>query len=79
MWYGDHDERIAENAVRWMESNMGKERCTVNVVKGADHGLMYRTNVVVDVLEPIITREEIWSSKLMAMARHSPPKKYERF
>lgn len=51
VWYGDRDERIAENAVRWMESNMGSDRCTVKVVKGADHGLMYRTNVVVDVLE----------------------------
>ena len=51
VWYGDRDERIAENAVRWMESNMGSDRCLVKVVKGADHGLMYRTNVVVDVLE----------------------------
>lgn len=51
VWYGDKDERIAENAVRWMEQNMGPERCSVKVVKGADHGLMYKTNVVVDVLE----------------------------
>ncbi|KLO10118.1 alpha/beta-hydrolase [Schizopora paradoxa] len=53
VWYGDKDERIAENAVRWMEENMGSGRCTVKVVKGADHGLMYRSNVVVDVLEQI--------------------------
>ena len=51
VWYGDKDERIAENAVRWMEQNMGEDRCMVRVVKGADHGLMYKTNVVVDVLE----------------------------
>ncbi|KAH8110655.1 hypothetical protein DFH11DRAFT_1547305 [Phellopilus nigrolimitatus] len=51
VWYGDRDERIAANAVRWMESAMGPERCAVTVVKGADHGLMYRTSVVVDVLE----------------------------
>jgi hypothetical protein len=53
VWYGDRDERIAENAVRWMEQNMGEERCKVRVVKGADHGLMYKTNVVVDVFEQV--------------------------
>ncbi|KAL0950927.1 hypothetical protein HGRIS_007683 [Hohenbuehelia grisea] len=52
VWYGEKDEKIAENAVRWMERVMG-ERCTVNVVKGADHALMYKTAVVVEVLEAI--------------------------
>ncbi|TFK30633.1 hypothetical protein FA15DRAFT_662645 [Coprinopsis marcescibilis] len=51
VWYGDKDEKIAENAVRWMERTMGNDRCSVKVVKGADHGLMYRSSVVVDVLE----------------------------
>ena len=51
VWYGDKDEKIAENAVRWMEKTMGAERCSVKVVKGADHGLMYRSSAVVDVLE----------------------------
>ncbi|KAH6917191.1 hypothetical protein BKA70DRAFT_1251565 [Coprinopsis sp. MPI-PUGE-AT-0042] len=51
VWYGDRDEKIAENAVRWMERTMGNERCAVKVVKGADHGLMYRSSVVVEVLE----------------------------
>jgi hypothetical protein len=51
VWYGDKDEKIAENAVRWMERNMGNERCSVKVVKGADHGLMYKSSVVVEVLE----------------------------
>lgn len=51
VWYGDKDEKIAENAVRWMEKTMGPERCSVKVVKGADHGLMYRSSAVVDVLE----------------------------
>lgn len=55
MWYGDKDERIAENAVRWMEHNMGDGQCSVKVVKGADHGLMYRSSVVVDVLEHLTT------------------------
>ncbi|KAF9457099.1 hypothetical protein BDZ94DRAFT_1176320 [Collybia nuda] len=54
IWYGDRDEKIAENAVRWMEHTMGEERCTVKVVKGADHGLMYRSSVVVEVLEQIL-------------------------
>ncbi|TFK76905.1 hypothetical protein BDN72DRAFT_890698 [Pluteus cervinus] len=55
VWYGDKDEKIAENAVRWMERNMGEEKCQVKVVKGADHGLMYRSSVVVEVLENMLT------------------------
>lgn len=51
VWYGDRDEKIAENAVRWMERVMGEDRCQVRVVKGADHALMYKSSVVVDVLE----------------------------
>jgi hypothetical protein len=59
IWYGDRDERIAENAVRWMERNMGEDGCSVQVVKGADHGLMYRSSVVVEVLEHILS---FWKS-----------------
>lgn len=55
VWYGDKDEKIAENAVRWMERTMGPDRCSVKVVKGADHGLMYRSSAVVDVLEWIVS------------------------
>ncbi|KZV77063.1 hypothetical protein PENSPDRAFT_730777 [Peniophora sp. CONT] len=59
VWYGDRDEKIAEHAVRWMEKEMigggrgvgGRGRCEVKVVKGADHGLMYRSSVVIEVLE----------------------------
>lgn len=53
VWYGDKDEKIAEDAVRWMEKSMGQEWCTVKTVKGGDHALMYNTNVVVEVLEII--------------------------
>ena len=53
VWYGDRDEKIAENAVRWMERTMGPGRCRVKVVPGADHGLMYRSSVVVEVLERV--------------------------
>lgn len=53
VWYGDKDERIAESAVRWMEKSMGSDRCQVTVVKNADHSLMYRTAVIVEVLELI--------------------------
>lgn len=53
VWYGDKDERIAENAVRWMENTMGPDKCLVNVVQGADHALMYKSSVVIDVLEKI--------------------------
>lgn len=53
VWYGDRDEKIAENAVRWMERTMGPGRCRVKVVQGADHGLMYRSSVVVEVLERV--------------------------
>jgi hypothetical protein len=55
VWYGEKDEKIAENAVRWMEKNMGDGQCSVKVVKGADHGLMYNSSVVVEVLEEILT------------------------
>ncbi|GLB36349.1 putative hydrolase [Lyophyllum shimeji] len=55
VWYGDKDEKIAENAVRWMAKAMGEDRCSVKVVKGADHGLMYRSGVVVEVLEQVLT------------------------
>ncbi|KAJ6519561.1 hypothetical protein C8R45DRAFT_886183 [Mycena sanguinolenta] len=53
VWYGDKDEKIAENAVRWMEKNMG-DKCSVKVVKGADHALMYKSGVVVEVLEQLL-------------------------
>ncbi len=53
VWYGDKDERIAEAAVRWMERSMPSHKCEVTVVKGADHSLMYRSSVVVEVLEKI--------------------------
>ena len=53
VWYGDKDERIAESAMRWLEQIMGPERCKVNVVKGADHGLMYNTSVVLDVFDKV--------------------------
>lgn len=59
VWYGDKDEKIAENAVRWMERTMGNDRCSVKVVKGADHGLMYRSSVVIDVLERVLA---VWRS-----------------
>lgn len=51
IWYGDRDERIAENAVRWMENTMGRDKCQVQVVKGADHSLMFKSAVVIEVLE----------------------------
>ncbi|KAJ3990503.1 hypothetical protein F5890DRAFT_1398783 [Lentinula detonsa] len=54
VWYGDRDEKIAEHAVRWMEKAMGEGMCSVRVVKGADHGLMYKSGVVVDVLEYLL-------------------------
>lgn len=53
VWYGDRDEKIAENAVRWMERTMGAAGCQVRVVKGADHALMYNSSVVVEVLEHV--------------------------
>lgn len=55
IWYGDKDEKIAENAVRWMERTMGPDKCTLKVVKGADHGLMYRSSVVIEVFERILS------------------------
>jgi len=38
-----------------MEKNMGEEKCSVQVVKGADHALMYKSSVVVEVLEQILS------------------------
>ncbi|KAH9944528.1 uncharacterized protein BXZ73DRAFT_74021 [Epithele typhae] len=53
VWYGDHDEKIGENAVRWMEQTMGPDKCRVTVVKGAEHALVYRSGVVIEVLEQL--------------------------
>ena len=53
VWYGDRDERIAESAVKWLEQTMGPERCKVKVVRGADHGLMYNTTVVLDIFDKV--------------------------
>ncbi|KAL0575041.1 hypothetical protein V5O48_006942 [Marasmius crinis-equi] len=55
VWYGDRDEKIAENAVRWMERTMGDDKCIVKVVKSADHSLMYNSGVVVEVLEFLLS------------------------
>lgn len=63
VWYGDRDERIAENAVRWMENTMGSDKCQVSVVKGADHALMFRSGVVIEVLEYV---SECWGSGTQA-------------
>lgn len=60
VWYGDHDERIAENAVWWMEKTMGRDNCIVKVIAGADHALMYKSSVVIEVLESII---EFWRDR----------------
>ena len=60
VWYGDHDERIAENAVRWMENTMGRDKCIVKVIEGADHALMYKSSVVIEVLESIT---EFWRDR----------------
>ncbi|RDX56038.1 alpha/beta-hydrolase [Lentinus brumalis] len=57
VWYGDRDEKIAENAVRWMESTMGPDKCQVKVVKGAEHALMFKSSVVIEVLEHLV---EFW-------------------
>jgi len=51
VWYGGKDERIAEGAVRWMERTMGVERCEVKVVQNADHSLIYKPVVIVEVME----------------------------
>lgn len=34
---------------------MGEDNCAVKVVQGADHGLMYRSSVVVEVLEQVLS------------------------
>lgn len=70
VWYGDRDERIAADAVKWMESAMGSDRCRVKVVKGADHGLMYRTNVVVEVLEEVYSA---WMEAVGGSRRRGEP------
>ena len=38
---------------------MGQDRCQVKVVKSADHALMYKSSVVVEVLEYI---SDCWKS-----------------
>ena len=69
VWYGDRDEKIAENAVLWMERAMGEGRCEVKVVKGADHGLMYRSSVVIEVLERV---RDFWADGALSPRSLSP-------
>ena len=57
VWHGDRDERIPETAIRWMESTMGLGKCHVKIVKGADHALMFKSAVVVEIMEYI---SECW-------------------
>ncbi|KAH8100589.1 hypothetical protein BXZ70DRAFT_893344 [Cristinia sonorae] len=57
VWYGDRDERIPETAVRWMEGTMGPGKCHVKIIKGADHALMFKSAVVVEIMEYI---SECW-------------------
>ena len=52
-----------------VENAMGADRCRVTVVKGADHGLMYRTTTVVDVLEQVL---DFWSEN----SRREPSSPY---
>ncbi|KAI9057135.1 alpha/beta-hydrolase [Trametes sanguinea] len=61
IWYGDRDEKIAENAVRWMENAMGPDKCQVKVIKGADHSLMFKSSVVIEVLEHIAEYWRDWN------------------
>ena len=49
IWYGDKDERIGWTGIRWMEENCID--CRVTVVKGAGHGLMTHTAVIIEALE----------------------------
>ena len=58
VWYGDKDEKIAEGAVRWMERTMRPGTCQVRIIRGAGHGLMYNSGVVVEALEFL---KETWS------------------
>ncbi|GAA5936977.1 alpha/beta fold hydrolase [Sporobolomyces koalae] len=51
VWYGDRDDRISESSVRWLETEI--DRCTVQVVKGADHNMMTNHQVMFEVLESI--------------------------
>ena len=67
VWYGDKDERIAEGAVRWLEQTMGQDRCNVKVVKGADHGLMYNTTVVLDVFDKVHEYARICACSLQVL------------
>lgn len=53
IWYGDKDEKITESAMRWMENTMGTEKCQVKIIPNADHALLYKSAVVIEVLERI--------------------------
>jgi pimeloyl-ACP methyl ester carboxylesterase len=52
IWWGDHDERISEKSVRWLERVMapGTE---LKVVRGADHNLMRSVPVMCEIFQRI--------------------------
>ncbi|EJT99921.1 alpha/beta-hydrolase [Dacryopinax primogenitus] len=51
VWYGEKDEKISINSVRWMERAMTD--CKVKLVQGAGHSLLTNAQVVVEALESI--------------------------
>ncbi|GAA5901759.1 alpha/beta fold hydrolase [Sporobolomyces salmoneus] len=51
VWYGDKDDRISRESIRWLEKEI--KGCEVEIVKGADHNLMTNHQVMFKVLESI--------------------------
>lgn len=51
VWHGEKDERIGLGSAMWMEREC--PNVSVRIVKGANHGLMTNTAVVVEALESI--------------------------
>jgi hypothetical protein len=49
VWQGDKDERIGLGSAFWRERECAK--CELRVVKGAGHGLMTNSKVMMEVLE----------------------------
>ncbi|KZT62241.1 alpha/beta-hydrolase [Calocera cornea HHB12733] len=51
VWYGEKDEKISVNSVRWMERAMMD--CKVKLVPSAGHSLLTNATVMVEALESI--------------------------
>lgn len=67
VYWGDKDDRISYEAVKWMEDNMPS--CKLNPLPGKTHSLLTDPIVIADVLESLA---EKYSNRIKDQQRNNP-------